>query len=178
MIGTRPKEYDRKLLRIVKEAKKGNFRSALKLAESLEKAEADEFSTKRAGVKKVSSAATIEKFVTYAQVISLLDSKFKPEKPPKDLDNIGGFQDKLSNNVIDYLKRNHSYQKEIIEVVNKFLEENPPIVPTIKNVHGKLQGPPPLDHFEYSVKIISRLRSGVFKLQSKPVFIIEDIIEG
>jgi len=178
VIVTRPQEIDRKLHRIILEAKEKGFPNSTVFAAYLNKIKATEFSYQREDETRISKVSIIERFITFAQAIKLLNSNLKPSGTKKSLKDLGAFQNRLSNLVIQYLDSHFSSISDIKKCANILLQEKPPKVPTIKNVHDKLQNSPSLREFKDSVRIISKLRPKAFMLKSRPVFIIDGILKG
>ncbi len=173
---TQTRDLDHKFQRIVIESK-GRFANTSEFATFLHDNKFSEFSYKHDGMMVMAKPNTIEKYIAYARAISLIDNYLKPTNSHTQYSNLEKFQQWLSGCVIKYLNSNNASLTDITSIAKQFLSQSPPIMPTIRNVHNSLRSHLPFWAFDYSVKIISLLRSSKnYRLQSNPVFIINGVL--
>jgi hypothetical protein len=178
-VATGPRELDRKLYRVVHEADPERFPTSTALAGHLHERESIEFSYRREGQTVMSTVATIERYVSYAQAISLLDGGLSPMiDDPAQITGVDDFQGWLATHALDYLNERHCTAVKIKSVAKDLLGENPPRLPTVANIHEKLVSLIDRRDFEYSARIVARLAPANFRLRAAPTFVIRGVVSA
>lgn len=176
-IGTGPHEYDRKLHRIVMFCDASKASSSTDVAKLLRKRAFEEFAYIREGKSQQATLETIEKYVTYAYVIGLVDKFFSPTGASQQILELEAFQDWLGDLVLGFLQRQGCAPEAIRKASTALLNENPRKVPSIRRVHSKLPNPPQFRDFEYSVRILARLRPATLTIRSQPLFLWKGVLQ-
>lgn len=173
-IKTNKNEIDRKLHRIILDSDPEKFNNMMVLANSIERKHYAEFSYIRADETEYASSSTIQKYISYARHIGLLDGNLKATQLKKDIRSLENFQAWLSDTVFQYLNDNHCSIPEIKKVVQNLLHTTPAILPTQENIHSKLKNPPTINIFLPSLKIVSLLRPNAIRLRTRRVILIPE----
>lgn len=177
-IATGPRELDRKMYRVFHEADPQVFGNTTMFSEFLRRRGFVEFSYRREGESVMSTASTIERYIVYAQVISLIDRALVPSVEKAEVAELADFQGWLATRALDYLNQRKCTAEKIKSVARMLLGENPPRLPTVANIHEKLVSLIDRRAFEYSVRIVARLRPANFRLWSRPTFVIRGVVNG
>jgi len=165
-------EIDRKLHRIVLESNPNEFVNNISLASFLEDQKLMEFSYSREGKIQYANADTIGYYVSYARTIGLLDDRLGSAKPKMDIRGLENFRQWLSDLVVQYLTEKNCSIEQIRSTVLSLLQSTPSKIPTPKNVNERIPNSPDLLFFKLSLKVISRLRPDVIKVQSRRVILL------
>jgi hypothetical protein len=176
-ISTPSTAIDRKLHRIVLDANPSHSPNMVDLATAIKREKYQEFSYTRSGKTEFSSAAAIQKYVSYAHAIELLDSNLGSSRLKKDIRDLQSFQQWLGDAVLDYLSRKGCNTQQIGNVIEALLHAPPYKLPTREKVRSQFKDPPSEDFFRFSLKIVALLRPAVLLVKSRSVVLMPGLLE-
>jgi hypothetical protein len=177
-ISTSPREIDRKLHRVVREADSSLYSTAIALGRAIETANLPEFAYQRGRDTVYANADTISTYVLYARDIRLLDGDLNATRGKGDIRSLDNFQQWLSDAVVRYLRDNNASLEQIQAAVASLLSSTPHQLPTLDNLYKILRSPPPRHSLRMSLKVLSLLRPRALKLQSRRLVIIPSIVSS
>jgi len=177
-INTTPNAIDRKLHRVVLETDPDQFKSFIALARQIATSKPQEFSYQRLGEVQYAGAGAIVTYVSFAHDIGLLDNDLKLTRPKREIRALENFQPWLGDLTLQYLEANNASLKQIEQAIQDLSQGSPCRLSTQENIIVKLDNPPSLRNFRFSLKILALLRSNAIGLASRRVVLMDGIVEG
>jgi hypothetical protein len=79
---------------------------------------------------------------------------------------------------MQYLEAKNASMAQIEQAAIDLSQGKPSRLSTQENIRGKLESPPSLRNFRFSLKIIALLRSNIMSVASRRLVLIDGIVEG
>jgi hypothetical protein len=177
-ISTAPNAIDRKLHRVVLESDSAQFSSFAALGRHIAQAKSTEFSYLRFGKLEFAGAEAIENYVGFARDVGLVDGDLNPSRPKREIRSLENFQHWLGDLTMQYLEVKNASMAQIEQAAIDLSQGKPSRLSTQENIRGKLESPPSLRNFRFSLKIIALLRSNIMSVASRRLVLIDGIVEG
>jgi hypothetical protein len=174
-VETPPKEIDRKLYEIFKSTRP-NIKAADDLAEAVRRKKPLAFLYVRKGKEVMAGEETIERYIGFAVVISLLNAKLQPTRGKKTVRSLQAFQNWLGDKAQIYLDNNGCSAYDIHRVTRDLVRAQVPTLPTDKNVYQALGPPIELGYFRFATRIMSIFKPKDYIVRSRPVFLFDGIL--
>lgn len=177
-IGTAPTAIDRKLHRVVLDSEPTQFNTLMAIAREVAANRYPEFSYVRNGETEYSGQGAIQGYVSYAHDLGLLDSDLAIARPKKDVRSLENFQQWLSDATLRYLTDTNASMEQIEQAIVELFRSQPFRIPTQTNIREKLNNPPSLRNFRFSLKIITLLRPGAIEIKSHRIVLMDKVVEN